>query len=41
MTITKTTFGTLPDGQTADYFTLHNKNGMGKNHELWRHHHAP
>lgn len=27
-TITKTTFGQLPDGQTADYFTLRNKNGM-------------
>ncbi len=26
--IVKTTFGTLPDGQTADYYTLRNKNGM-------------
>jgi aldose 1-epimerase len=28
MTIAKTTFGTLPDGQTADHYTLRNKNGM-------------
>lgn len=28
MTIAKTTFGTLPDGQIADHFTLRNKNGM-------------
>jgi len=28
MTIAKTTFGQLPDGQVADLFTLRNKNGM-------------
>lgn len=28
MTIAKTTFGQLPDGQTADHYTLRNKNGM-------------
>ena len=28
MVITKTTFGQLPDGQTADHYTLRNKNGM-------------
>lgn len=28
MAITKTTFGQLPDGQTADHYTLRNKNGV-------------
>lgn len=28
MAITKTTFGQLPDGQTADHYTLRNKNGI-------------